>query len=230
MRGYAKLRAEKDRKRRLPFQILAAVLIVGAGGKLIHIYRNRLATAADSVGDSLSRWADDIRDPRNYAPKPADAPPPPSAEPPVAAAEKPPAAAAARPVGPKPLVKNAWRVSGTLYDLATLDPVPGAAITFLRDGNEPAAATTDEKGAYEIDLAKADGWTVRVHAANYRRGQILDIDPPYRLRDADERHAALEHLTDGDLAAAPVGWRRADSKVRLELVAVPQSWTDAPQR
>ncbi|MEQ1920333.1 MAG: hypothetical protein ABL955_14175, partial [Elusimicrobiota bacterium] len=137
-------------------------------------------------------------------------------------------AVAARAPAPKPLVKNAWRVTGTVYGLSTLAPVAKALVAFNREGVPPVEATTDEQGAYEVDLDKRGGWSVSLKAPNHRRGQILDIDPPYRVRDADERRAAYEHLTDGDLIPVQVGWKRASTRVRLDLVAAPQYWSDAP--
>ncbi|MDP3541378.1 MAG: hypothetical protein Q8T11_02795, partial [Elusimicrobiota bacterium] len=123
-----------------------------------------------------------------------------------------------------------WRVSGTVYDLATMESVQGADITFLRDDKEPAKATTGDDGSYEIDLAKGDGWTVSVEAHGRRPGQVLDLDPSYRVRDADERRAALELITDGDLGPAAVDWKRSSSKVRLDLIVVPSQWPSSPRR
>jgi len=247
MRGYAKLREDKARRQRLPIKILAVILILGGGGKLFLTYQERITAAAGSASGKISRWADDMRDPSHYsgrqpaasseAPAPA-APADPlrtqtfsdSAKPAKAPAPAPGAtpAVAASPPAPKPLVKNAWRVTGTVYDLATLAPVPKALIVFKHEGMPTVEATTDEQGAYEADLDKKDGWSVSLKAPNYRRGQILDIDPPYRVRDADERHAAFDHLTDGDLIPVQVGWKRTSSRVRLDLVAAPQYWSDAP--
>jgi hypothetical protein len=248
MRGYAKLRDDKARKRRRPFQIMAALLLLGGAGWLAMTHGDRLASAAAAAGSAIGRWTDDMRDPSNYAAK-APPPPEPAPAPPAApgaavapesamraqlfpedyqpppAADAPAAARPARPAGPKPLAKNAWRVSGTVYDLASLDPVPGSKVTFLLDEKEPHAAATDESGAYEVDLPKGDGWTVHVIAPDRRRGQILDIDPSYRVRDADERRAVLENLTAGDLIPAPVGWKRSSSKVKLDLFAIPHRWT-----
>jgi hypothetical protein len=250
MRGYAKLREDKARKRRRPFQILAALLALGGGGWLLTTHGARLKAAASSAGGAVVRWADDLRNPSHYAmrstPKPEPKPEPPAAPGDPVAPERamrsqlfpedvapaqptPPADAPAkpapRPSGPRPLAKNAWRVSGAVYDLATLEPVPGAEVTFLRDEKEPQATRTDERGAYEIDLVKGSGWTVSVISPDRRRGQILDIDPSYRVRDADERRAALNNVTDGDLIPAPVGWKASSSKVRLDLFAVPYRWT-----
>ena len=251
MRGYAKLREDKARKQRLPFKILAVILILGGGGKLFLTYREKITAAAASTSGKIGRWADDMRDPSHYSgrlPAPSsDAPAPTTAA--VAPADplrtqtfsdnakpaKGPApapgaspAVAARPPAPKPLLKNAWRVTGTIYDLATLAPVPKAHIIFKYEGMPPVEATTDEQGAYEVDLDKKDGWSVSLKAPGHRRGQILDIDPPYRVRDADERHAAFDHLTDGDLIPVQVGWKPTSSRVRLDLVAAPQYWSDTP--
>jgi len=255
VRGYTKLREEKARKRRRPFQILAAVLVIGAGGKVIATHHVKIFAAAGGLGDAISRRLDDMRDPKNYAPRadapsavePTAAPAAPGApvapedalrtqlmpaNPPAASPEPAPKrnSAAAREARTEPLAKNVWRVSGTVYDLATLDPVPGAKITFLRNDGEPVTATTDDRGEYEADIAKGDGWTVSLKSPKHRPGQVLDIDPPYRVRDADERRAAVNALTDGDMAAAPLNWGRGSSRVRLDLVAVPNDWNDGPSR
>ena len=264
MRGYAKLRDDKARKRRLPFQLLAALLVLGGGGKLLMVYRSQLAASASSLSGKVRRWSDDMRDPKNYsaapappAPAPADptASPAPSlgtAVPPEdalreklfptdAAPQRQPAASGSRRgkvrAAPRAAPKNSWRVSGGVYDLATLAPVPGAVITFLRDGTSPETATTDEKGAYEIDLAKGDGWTVDMKVIdrgrggardNRYRGMLVDIDPPYRVRDADERRATIEHISDGDMVPSPLDWKKASSRVKLDLIAVPSRWTEVP--
>ena len=248
VRGYAKLSEEKARKRRRPFQLLAAVLVLGGGGKLYVDHGEKLKTAVMSAGGAIYRRFDDMRNPSNYAstpvPTPAPAPPvepekavntqlfaadpPPAAPAPAQGSPQTPAAAAR--AAPKPPAKNAWRVSGEVYDLATLTPVPGAVITFRRDGQEPASVTTDGRGLYEIDLAKGAAWAVSLEAGNHRRGQILDIDPPYRDRDADERRAVLQNISDGDLAPAQLDWKRSDKAVRLDLIVVPAYWTGPPSR
>ena len=251
MRGYAKIRAEKERKRRRPFLILAAVLVLGGGGKLFLTYGGALKAAAASAGGAIVRWSDDMRNPSNYAMKQAPAEPPKAAAPakpgdpvapesamraqlfPDAAAPEAPAAAApakAPATAPKPLAAGEWRVTGTVLDLATLKPVPGAEISFERDGHEPRSATSGEDGAYEADLPKGEGWTVQMIASDHRRGQILDLDPSYRIRDADERRAVFANITDGDLIPAPVGWKRSRSKVVLDLFAVPHHWWAAPSQ
>lgn len=239
LRGYAKLRAAATAKRRRPYLIAAAVVVLGVSGWLVATYRQKIKAAAGA----LARRVDAMRDPKNYAPQaPAPAAPRPPAAPgepasvetavraQLMSADTPPAnpAPAPPPVSAPPqaapakaLATNAWRVSGTVYDLKTLEPVADAEITFVRHESETETTMTDAHGEYEIDLAKGDGWTVSLISARHRRGQVLDIDPPYRVRDTDERLAAMNALTDGDLAATPVDWSRGHARVRLDLVAVP---------
>ncbi len=257
VRGYAKLREDKARRKRRPFQILAVLLVLGASGKIYLLYGDRLRAGASLLASEIGRRIDDMRDPKNYAGTPDDAPPPNSNPadaktapppgspvppesalrnqlfPPDAPASAPQPSAAPAPVrtsGPLPLDKNSWRVSGIAYDLATLDPIPGAEIIFLYKDRSPMVLKTDENGAYEVDLPKGEGWTVNLKAPGHRRGGVIDIDPPYNVRDADERRATLEHITDGDLAPSQVGWQTSKSKVKLDLIAVPQRWSDQPQR
>ncbi len=248
MRGYAKLREDKARKRRRPFQIIGAVLVLGAAGKLVVTYHAQMGKAASAASAKVAKWADDMRNPSNYAGRTEGAVPPPDAPVPLEGAymnkvmtpDSPqapaspappqgrPGAVAPAPAKPKPPSKNEWRVSGTVYDLGTLLPVPNAEISFIKNEKEAVTARTDEKGAYTVDLAKETGWTVSMKAPNHRRGQILDLDPPYRIRDTDERRAVLEHITDGDLTPAPVGWKRGESTPRLDIIALPLFWADAP--
>jgi hypothetical protein len=132
------------------------------------------------------------------------------------------------PLAPEP-AKNAWRVSGTVYDLATMQPVSGAIITFRGPSQETATAAADSSGRYVIDLPKKDGWTVNGvggggYGGYFRPGQLLDVDPSYLNSDAEERRAVVEHTSDEDLAPVQVGWKLTDSKVRLDLMGVPRGW------
>lgn len=253
MRGYTLMRERQLRLKRRPYKIAGAVLAAAAAGALAWNYGARIAAVAVPKVSAAVRWADDMRNPENYASKPRSEPPPP-AQPPAPGEPVPPEAAlgnqlfprdpAPQPGGPaapakaspprparnRPLAKNAWRVSGTVYDLDTLAPLHGADIAFMADDKEIEKVTTDERGEYEVDLPKTAGLSVSMEAADRRPGQIVDADPPYRQRDADERRAAFEHVTDGDLGPAPLEWKRSASRVRLDLVAVPNRWTEPPGR
>ncbi|MCR4294385.1 MAG: hypothetical protein NUW21_02535, partial [Elusimicrobia bacterium] len=60
------------------------------------------------------------------------------------------------------------------------------------------------------------------------RGQILDLDPSYRVRDDDERRAVFDNVSDGDLIPVHVEWNRSSAKARLDLFAVPRHWPHRP--
>lgn len=248
VRGYSKLREEKDRKRKRPWKILAAVVLLGGAAKVYLDHGERIKAETSRAAAIVHNWVDGMRDPKNYSPVKSAAPDAPPAGPPVAPEDAqraqlfsspapaaapvpsatPTAAADPPPPGPKPLVKNAWRVTGTVFDLATLKPASYVKIEFAREGAETESVNTDDDGAYEIDLPKGEGWTVSARSPKHRRGQLVDLDPSYRARDADERRAALEQINDGDLTPAPVEWSRKQTKVRLDLVVVPQYWTAIP--
>ena len=115
-----------------------------------------------------------------------------------------------------------------MFDLATLHRASSVKVTFTREGQEPVTGITDDQGAYEVDLPKGEGWTVSVRSPKHRRGQLVDLDPSYRVRDSDERKAALEQINDGDLTPAPVEWKLKQSSVHLDLVVVPEYWTGTP--
>jgi len=254
MRGYALLRDNAARKQRKPFKILAAALLLGATGWVYANYGGRIAAVVVPPVRAALAWADDLRNPSNYASKLSAAPPAPAAAPsepggPVAPdaalrsqlfptyPDTPPdgfppsgPASVPTPAPARALAKNAWRVAGTVYDLATLQPVHGAEVTFLLNGQRPQTTTTDANGRYELDLRKADGWTVSADSSERRRGQVLDIDPPYRQRDADERRAALEAISDGDLGPAPVEFPRSRSRIVQDLIVVPHQWPDSRPR
>lgn len=241
VRGYAALREEKSRRRKLPFKIAAAVLLAGAALKLGWERRAELLSAAAAARQAAAETAEDLTTPANLGAPPAaplltasqqveaarshgsdQAPhagsPPPGASAPSAAAAAPPA----KPQGPPK--KTHWRISGSLYDLATLSPVSGAEISFLREGAEPVLVRAGDRGEFEVDIEKGGGWHASLRAPGYRDGQVLDLDPPYRSRDEEERRKAVENLTDGDLAPVPVEGNPRSSEVRLSLVAVPERW------
>ncbi len=246
VRGYTKIREDKDRRRKRPWKILAALALLGGAGKLGLTYGDQIKAAAGKASAAASRWADGMRDPKNYSRTPHTAE---SAATPVAPPVAPedaqrtrlfdsptPAAAPAAlsnpadltptpsPEAPRALAKNEWRVTGSVFDLATLKPVVGAKVTFSLEAAEPDSVETDEKGVYEIVLTKGDGWKVLTESDQHRPGQVVDLDPSYRTRDADERHATLKALNDDDLLPAPVNFKRKDSEVRLDLVVLPKHW------
>ena len=214
MRAYAGLRKEKARRRILPFKIAGGALILGAVISLSWHRQEDIKTAAATARSTVGRWSEDLTDAKRYSDHPA------------AAADEIPDSESSAAVSSlkQPPAGNVWRVSGVVYDLATLLPVPDANVLFISDGGSSQHTMTDKAGRYEVDVLRGAGWAVSVKAANYRTGQIMDVDPPYRERDAEARRAAVEHLSDADLGPSPVEWSRKRSRVTLDLVAVPYSW------
>ncbi len=249
VRGYAYLREERARRKALPFKIAGAILVVAVTIKVSWDNREGIKSAAESGKKFVAEKYDKFTDAKTYSPQqtpaepppvnPADLPPsdPQSAHSPQRAAhgggpgeagrgapppEAPPAAPT--PVKTGPPAAADWRVGGRVYDLATLEPVSGAEVSFQRPDIAPVSVVTDQDGRYEADIPKGEGWTVRLASSEHRPGQVLDVEPPYSQRDADERRAALDNLSDGDLSPAPVSWKRSRSKVRLDIIAVRRSW------
>jgi hypothetical protein len=172
-----------------------------------------IKTAAVTARAAVGRWSEEMTDAKRYRDKPAEAVETP-ADP----------ESSASPLPKPPPADDVWRVSGMVYDLATLRPVPDANVLFIREGISSLHTMTDEAGRYEVDVLRGAGWAVSVQAANYRAGQIMDVDPPYRERDAEARRAAVEHLSEADLVPAPVDWSRKRSQVTLDLLTVPYAW------
>ena len=251
VRGYAKLREEQARRKRRPFQIMATVLVVGAGSWLVVRFQVPLMTVARSGKARAAAWFDRFTDTNTYAPEKAtetasETTPPvaPVTKSPFAPVLTPPAelelrnarpaapivAAPATPLIPAkpPVPKNSWVVTGTVYDVDNLEPAKNATISFTRDTLPKVVVKTDDNGEYEAVLAKGEGWTALVEVRNRRRGQVADLEPPYRTRDEDERRAAFDHISDGDLAPAAVAGNLKSAKVHMDFVTFPNYWSSSP--
>lgn len=255
VRGYAYLRAEEARRKALPFKIAGAALVIAVTaflswdnrGKILELASRAKAWTAKKYERFLdaNSYVDkkaepllpvtvnpadlprtDPRSPYNPKSRPSDAP---ALEAFRGISPKPPPAPAAKDAAPEPKgppAKTDWRVSGSVYDLQTLKPVAEAEVKFLFHGEGPVIVTTDSEGRFEADLAKDDGWTVTLRSPRHKPGQIVDSEVPYRSRDADERRATQQNASDGDLSPAPLSFSRAKSRVRLDLVAVPENWVE----
>lgn len=254
VRGYAKLREEQARRKSRPFKILAAVLFVGGAGWLVARFQTPLIAGARSAKRHTAAWYDRFVDAHSYAPaKPADAET--AVSPDAATTKSPfatpvtvpselrpasgpapapfaggPAGAAPTPVAPAkpPVPKNSWLVTGTVYDIDNLEPAKQATITFTRETFPKVVVKTNDEGVYEAVLVKGEGWTALVEVRNRRRGQVADLEPPYRARDEDERRAAFEHISDGDLAPAAITGKTSASTLHRDFVTFPQSWANGP--
>lgn len=217
MRAYARLREEKARRRILPIKILVVALILGGAAKLSRDHQTEIKAAAATAREAVNRWSEEMTDAKRYAKRPADAP---------AAVSEPEVEVTMLPPAPKPPpAANVWRVSGLVYDLNTLQPIPNSEVRFFRERGSSLTTKTDKTGRYEVDLVRGAGWHVSVTAPDRRKGQVVDINPSYRERDPEARRAASMHLSDSDLGPSPVNWSRKRSQVTLNLVAVPHAWS-----
>lgn len=160
--------------------------------------------------------------PAPHAP-PAQPEPPPPPAPPLAIL--PPAPAAAPPaVTLHPPGPGEVRVHGTVYDLATRQPVKDANVRFeSRRSDARWEAMTNAAGRYEVNLFKntSDAITVMIEAPGYRKGLLEDRDPPYRERSQQAREDLIAETIDSDLEPVPLRHRESEQIVSLDLVLVP---------
>lgn len=253
VRGYAYLRAEEKRRKALPFKVAGAAIVIALTAFFSWDNRGKILEWAERARRWTAKKYERFLDANSYVDKkkepdlpvtvnPADLPKDdprspfspnhkPAQQPVVEAFRgvSPPPPPRPEPAPPAPKrapAKTDWRVSGTVYDLATLEPVGDAEVVFLLHGRSPRTATTGGDGTYEADIPKDEGWTVTLRSGRHKPGQIVDADPPYRSRDADERRATQQNASEGDLSPAPVSFPRSKSRVTLNLVAVPETWPD----
>lgn len=153
---------------------------------------------------------------------PAQPEPPPVPAPPLAIA--PPPAASAPAVMLHPPGPGEVRVHGTVYDLATRQPVKDVNVRFeSRKTDARWDAMTNAAGRYEVNLFKnaSDAITVMIEAPGYRKGLLEDRDPPYRERSQQAREDLIAETIDSDLEPVPLRHRESEQIVALDLVVVP---------
>lgn len=161
--------------------------------------------------------------PAPYIPPPHTEPPPPPA-PPLALLPPPPAPAPPQAVALHPPGPGEVRVHGTVYDLATRQPVKDANVRFeSRRTDARWEAMTNSAGRYDVILFKnhSDAITVMIEAPGYRKGLLEDRDPPYRERSQQAREDLIAETIDSDLEPVPLRHRESEQIVALDLVLVP---------
>lgn len=159
------------------------------------------------------------------APPPPTAPSTPAPSPPALEPVPPPPATAAAPSTTfPPPGPGEVRVHGTVYDLATRQPVKGVNVRFeSREKNGRWDAMTNAAGRYEVNLFKdaSDAFSVMIEAPGYRKGLLEDRDPPYRERSQQAREDLIAETIDSDLEPVPLRHRESARIVQLDLVLVP---------
>lgn len=107
------------------------------------------------------------------------------------------AAPAASAGAPKPAGKSTrWTLRGQVFDLLSLKPVAGAALTFTDTFSGAAyRAQSDAQGAYVVDVPKGSGaaYQVAVRRRGYKADYLEDSEPTFLTRaPAARREAARE--------------------------------------
>jgi hypothetical protein len=143
----------------------------------------------------------------------------PKAEPekaPAPPAPKPRPQPASRPKDAGP----SWAFYGMVYDLISLRPVYGAALTFKSPSGAAAGeASTSEDGGYEISLEPLSeaGYSLLVKHPDYQDKYIDEISPPFREVSLEERRLLVR------MAARARPWvGKATLTVRRDFVMIPK--------
>jgi pyruvate/2-oxoglutarate dehydrogenase complex dihydrolipoamide acyltransferase (E2) component len=184
------------------------------------------------------------------APNPAAAPPAPAAPAPAAAAtpdtsgaarvvvqqtplasaapaaeEEPQDEAPAAPRARKAARPKGWLVEGSVYDLLSLKPVPGAKIVF-QDKNSGAMVTavTDAGGRYKADLPKVveGGYEVTIARRGYSSEYLEEMSPPYRSQSRGRRLEAAEELQQSAVLHVPLLPEYSASGATYDAVLFPR--------
>lgn len=108
-----------------------------------------------------------------------------------------PAAPAAGAGAPKPAGKAVrWTLRGQVFDLLSLKPVAGAALTFTDTfSGESYRAQSDARGAYAVEVPKGSGaaYQVLVRRRGFKADYLEDSEPSFLTRaPAARREAARE--------------------------------------
>ena len=80
----------------------------------------------------------------------------------------------------EPDAAREWRLRGVVYDLTTLKPLPGCAMTFTDDvAHSQERHVTDVRGRYRITLpALADrGYQLTVEKPGYAKSELGPLQP-----------------------------------------------------
>lgn len=106
----------------------------------------------------------------------------------------------AAPAGPRPKAVREWKLRGTVYDLVTLKPVPGCAVTFVdNETNDKITTTSNAKGLYRaiVPPLPERGYQVSVSKSGYAKTYLEPgLQEPAQLDEATRRGMA------SDLAAS----------------------------
>jgi hypothetical protein len=159
-----------------------------------------------------------------------DRPPPPQTPPPQETPSTPheaPPSAPDSPAGvpsPKKGEAKDWLVRGAVFDLLTLAPLGGVAVSFIETGSGESVRTkSDAGGRFELRLPKDDGaaYKVALTKKGYRDDFLEDSDPSFRVRDLASRRSAAREMDESAVLHVPVSPPVEDDEVELSYALIP---------
>lgn len=246
-RDYAQLREDKSRRRRRPFVILGALLVLGAAGRMVFLHRERIARTYGRAHARVTRFMDEAGDPANYAPHPIaksaapDEPPAPApagGSPPTSgsapAPEQKNPSAKAPPIEVPDLVvpamePNRWAVYGRVYDLKTLRPAGNVGVTFVHSMGGASylsrGSVSDADGRYMVVFERSKfpgGYEAACNDARYLRPVFQEADIPYATLPAADRQSLLDSARSGDMHSTPFEEITGEDSRRLDLFLAPR--------
>jgi hypothetical protein len=242
------LREGQAAAKRRPFVVLGWAAALGALGWAGWTYRAPLGAAFSSARDKAGAVMDHASDPKTYAPSsqplpeqpaaPASAHAPGAAPAPHASFQAPsapeaPAAPAMEPAAekphdftPLPLTKSpsdmVITLYGWVYDVATAQPLPGAAIRFKdRLSGTVISTNADYRGWYELQISRENSGIIPEAAVpGYRRETLAENEPAWHRRKAASRKKAA--ASEPDEVLLTFTSRQEEAQVNIVLVPLPK--------
>jgi hypothetical protein len=249
-RGFARLKQEKEKRRRRPFVALAAVAVVGSIGYFLSKHAQDVGALYQRAAGGFSKYYQDNSSAEHLAQNGGiHAPPPPPAfspapAPPPAPAPTPPPApkpAAPKPVPPPPspapaaaaqepplpaLEPGRWILHGRVLDLKTLRPVPSAQLAVKIGGSSVGSPLVNADGYYSISLQRlaSDEQGYEVVGSDPRYAPVVQYegDIPYPKLSAAERARLVISAQEGDYRPSPLFDVRGEDDMRRDVYLSPR--------
>jgi hypothetical protein len=123
-----------------------------------------------------------------------------------------------------PLGMNDWGLSGRLFNLKTLDPMPRVRMFFISAQGDSRTALTDDHGAFQVALPKGtpDGLAIRVQEPSYVPWLLCEHDIPYGRLTTEDRKQLIGIAIDGDAPPSRVVEPVVGTRSQLDVFAAPR--------
>jgi hypothetical protein len=216
------LREGQAAAKRRPFVVLGWAAALGALGWAGWTYRAPLGAAFSSARDKAGAVMDHASDPKTYAPSSQPLPEQPAAP----ASAHAPGAEKPHDFTPLPLTKSpsdmVITLYGWVYDVATAQPLPGAAIRFKdRLSGTVISTNADYRGWYELQISRENSGIIPEAAVpGYRRETLAENEPAWHRRKAASRKKAA--ASEPDEVLLTFTSRQEEAQVNIVLVPLPK--------